>query len=131
MDLGGARYAVESATVREIVPSTRVTRLPGAPPHIRGVMNLRGQLVTLLDLVHRVTGTPARNPDGSTIVVEAADRVLGLLVDDVHDVRALAVGPRGSEVGGPGRGLVLGAGRFDDEVVIVIDVNEVVQQTLA
>src|SRR5690606_3331554 len=85
--LGNARYAVASAAVREIVPSTRATRPPGTPPHIRGVMNLRGQLITLLDLAHRVTGTPARNADGSTIVVEAADRVLGLLVDDVHDVR--------------------------------------------
>lgn len=132
LDLGGELYAVESAAVREIVPHAPVTRLPGSPAHIRGVMNLRGQLVTLLDLVQRVVGKPARNREGSTIVVQSGERLLGLVVDDVHDVQSVTLDRQGAGPSGPlGAGLVCGLGRLDDAVVLVIDVDEIVRDTLA
>jgi chemotaxis signal transduction protein len=95
-------------------------------------MNLRGQLVTVIDLCQRLTGTPVRNPEGSTIVVQSGDRVLGLRVDDVRDVQSLEVA--GTETlpyeVGPDR-LVRRLGRFGDEVVLVLDVDDVIRQTLA
>jgi purine-binding chemotaxis protein CheW len=132
LELGDALYAVDSGSVHEIVPTITATRLPGAPDHVRGVINLRGQLVTVIDLARRLTGMPIRNQDGSTIVVRSGERVLGLSVDEVRDVQSIDAGAEGLPSAELGTGaLVKGMGRLGDEVVIVVDVDEIVRQTLA
>lgn len=132
IELHGALYAVDSARVREIVPPQPTTRLPGAPEHIRGLMNLRGQLVTVLDLSLRITGHQVRNGEGSTIVVQLDERALGLAVDDVRDVQSLEVtGSEGLAHDQSVQGIVRGMGRLDEEVVLLIDLDELVRQTLA
>lgn len=130
VELRGSLYGIDSATVREIVSPLEATRLPGAPPHVRGVVNLRGQLLTVVDVGHRLTGAPAETAEGSIVVVTAAERLLGLLVDDVHDVQELQVVPAEREVLARADGLLTGVGRLDDEVVLVIDIPELVRQTL-
>jgi purine-binding chemotaxis protein CheW len=132
LELGDALYALDSRLVHEIVPTVTATRLPGAPDHVRGVMNLRGQLVTVIDLAHRLTGKPVRNPESSTIVVRSGERVLGLSVDEVRDVQSIDAGAESLPSAELGTGaLVKGMGRLGDEVVIVVDVDEIVRQTLA
>jgi purine-binding chemotaxis protein CheW len=131
IELSGGLYGIDSSTVREIVTALDAARLPGAPKHIRGVVNLRGQLLTVIDLGHRLTGTPSPAADGSIVVITAVDRVLGLLVDDVHDVQELHVVPTEREVLSRADGLLTGVGRLGDEVVLVVDVPELIRQTLA
>lgn len=123
-------YAVESRAVREIVPTTAATRIPGAPPHVRGLVNLRGSLITVVDLVQRLAGRAAREIDGSTIVLQAAGRLLGLAVDDVHDVQAFPAAAMQPAPATPAGSMVQGMGHFGDAVVIVVDVHELVRQTL-
>jgi chemotaxis signal transduction protein len=95
-------------------------------------MNLRGQLVTVLDLVQRLTGAPARNAEGSTIVVQSGERLLGLIVDDVRDVQMVGVATSETlPLEHAGQGLIRGLGRLEDAVVILLDVDELVRQTLA
>jgi purine-binding chemotaxis protein CheW len=129
--LRGGLYGIDSAAVREIVAPLDATRLPGAPAHVRGVVNLRGQLLTVVDVGHRLTGTPAAAGEGSIVVVTANERVLGLLVDDVHDVQELQVVAAEREVLARADGLLTGVGRLGDEVVLVVDIPELVRQTLA
>lgn len=129
VEMGGGLYGIDSTTVREIVTSLEAARLPGAPAHVRGVVNLRGQLLTVVDLGHRLTGKPSAG-DGSIVVIAAAERVLGLLVEDVHDVQELPVVPTEREVLARADGLLTGVGRLGDEVVLVIDIPELVRQTL-
>ena len=131
VDLGGATYGLDADQVREIVPLLPATRLPGAPRHVKGVVNLRGQLLTVCDLGERLTGRSLQNPDGSTVVLQAGDRALGILVDDVHDVEWLAVTSAADATIADAAGIVSGLGRLGDEVVLVIDVPELVRQTLA
>jgi purine-binding chemotaxis protein CheW len=132
LELGGGLYAVERGAVREIVLVQRATRLPGAPAYVRGLMNLRGQLVTVVDLVCRLTGEPMSNPEGSTIVVQSGASLLGLSVDEVRDVQALETSAaEGLPYHAAEHGLIRGLGRLEGEVVIVLDVDEVVRQTLA
>lgn len=130
VELQGGLYGIDSGAVREIVSPLEATRLPGAPPHVRGVVNLRGQLLTVVDVGHRLTGAPTETAEGSIVVVTAAERLLGLLVDDVHDVQELQVVPAEREVLARADGLLTGVGRLDDEVVLVIDIPELVRQTL-
>ncbi|HEX9563998.1 MAG TPA: chemotaxis protein CheW [Gemmatimonadaceae bacterium] len=131
VELGGTLCGLDAEHVREIVGLLPVTRLPGAPPHVKGVVNLRGQLLTVVDLRQRLAGEPMTNPDGSTLVVQAEERLLGVLVNDVRDVTLIDVVPSDQASVADAAGLVAGLGRLDDEVVLVIDVPELVRQTLA
>lgn len=131
VEVRGGLYGIDSTCVREIVTTLEATRLPGAPPHVRGVVNLRGQLLTVVDLGHRLTGTAEPTPNGSIVVVVSAEKTLGVLVSDVHDVQELTVVPTEREVLARADGLMTGVGRLGDEVVLVIDIPELVRQTLA
>jgi purine-binding chemotaxis protein CheW len=129
--VGDFLYALDGAAVREITQPRPVTRLPGALPHVRGLMNLRGEIITVIDLAQRLTGIPVRNPDYSVILVTANERTLGLLVDDVRDVETLTVidpvdMPEQPELGDLRRAM----GRFGDRIVFVIDVDHLVRETL-
>ena len=131
VEMAEGLYGIDSAAVREIVPILPATRLPGAPGHVRGVVNLRGQLLTVVDLGFRLTGNASDNADGSIVVVVSGERTLGVVVDDVHDVQELPVVPTEREVLARADGLLTGVGRLSDEVVLVVDIPELVRQTLA
>jgi purine-binding chemotaxis protein CheW len=106
-------------------------RVPGAPPFVRGIMNVRGTMLTILDLPQRLSGARLREESASIVVIHGDGRLLGVAVDDVLDVQSIP--PTGLEpapltkAGALARGL----GHFGDRVVIVIDVNELVRQVLA
>jgi purine-binding chemotaxis protein CheW len=133
VEVRGGLYGIDSGTVREIVTALDATRLPGAPAHVRGVVNMRGQLLTVVDLGHRLTGVRAATAggEGSIVVIMSSDRTLGVLVEDVHDVQEIHVVPTEREVLARAEGLLTGVGRLGEEVVLVIDIPELVRQTLA
>ncbi|MEO7964564.1 MAG: chemotaxis protein CheW [Gemmatimonadaceae bacterium] len=131
---GGSYYGIDTESVREVVPSRSTTRIPGAPPYVRGLLNLRGALVTVVDLAQRLGQESSVAAEPSVAVVQGGGRLLGLLVDDVLEVQeladdALTPSPSGG-VAGDGT-LVCGLGHFDGRVVLVVDVQELVRQTLA
>jgi purine-binding chemotaxis protein CheW len=132
VDIGGALYGLDASAVREIVPMRQATRLPGAPAHVSGLINLRGQIVTVVDLVRLLAARDAGSENGSTVVIESKGRLLGVSVDDVHDVQFVGA----PEIGALpreqlGSGLVRGVGHFGDAVVIVLDVHDIARQSLA
>ena len=131
VELRGGLYALDSTAVREIVAMPSATRLPGAPAHVRGVVNLRGQLLTVVDLGQRLTRTLMERGEGTIVVVLAGDKALGVLVDDVHDVQELPIVGAERDVLSNAEGLLTGVGRLGDEVVLVVDIPELVRQTLA
>ena len=127
--VGNAIYGADIDAVREVVPYRRPTRLPGAPPQIQGLMNLRGTIVTVVDLgVHL---DPDRQPAraGSILVAEADTRLAGIVVDEVLDVRA--VGSEASpDTAATRDGVVSGLGHSAEQVVILIDVPALVKHVL-
>lgn len=128
VEAAGRLYALPSSCVREITSMLAATRLPGAPGDVRGLVNLRGQLFAVVDLAHRVSGTPSISPDPDVVVLGVEGKTLGVIVDEVREVVTReapvdSVGPRG--------GLVAGMGHFGDVVVIEVDVLELVRQSLA
>jgi chemotaxis signal transduction protein len=88
-DLAGHRHCAGIDEVREIVPAQATTRLPGAESWVRGLINLRGHLVTVLDASLCVYGNPVDSPLASILLVEVGSRVAGVMVDDVHDIGLL------------------------------------------
>jgi purine-binding chemotaxis protein CheW len=89
--VGADQYGVDIMSVREIREWSKVTRLPKQPDYVRGVLNLRGVMVPIVDLRCRFgQGLTEATPQHIVIVVQIDERVIGLLVDRVLDILALA-----------------------------------------
>lgn len=127
--VGERVYGCDITAVREIVPYRAATRLPGAPPYVQGLINLRGILATVLDLGAWLE--PGRAPvrEGSIVLVDHRARQAGLAVDEVLDVQAIVPEPLADMSGGRG-GVLKGVGRLDDTVVILLDVGRLAEQVL-
>lgn len=83
---GGERLAIPVSQVREVVRPGGLRPVPGAPVVQAGIVNVRGAIVTVLDLLALRTGERAVAP-GSIVLLEHGARPIGLTVDAVHDVR--------------------------------------------
>jgi purine-binding chemotaxis protein CheW len=129
--VAGKLFGCDIAAVREIVPIRSATRLPGAPEFVRGLINLRGSIVTVVDLAVRL-GTGSAREDGSIILVEHGSKHVGVAVDEVRDVQVLARGQIEDAQGDVARGgIVRGLGHLDLGVVIVLDVLALARQVVA
>ena len=89
--VAGRTRCADVDDVREIVPITDTTRLPGAPRYVRGLINLRGTLVTVMDASMCLYGVPAEGPEASILLVERRGRLAGVIVDAVFDIQSLPV----------------------------------------
>ncbi|MBC7448617.1 MAG: purine-binding chemotaxis protein CheW [Hymenobacteraceae bacterium] len=85
--LGREEYAIRIGQVKEITVTPEIARMPRTPPFLRGVANIRGELIAVIDLEERFQMTraadvanAAADPRTYTLVVEAADYAIGLLV---------------------------------------------------
>lgn len=87
---GATEYGIPVGQVREVVRGERVTRVPGAPPIVRGIVNVRGAVVTVLDLCV-LLGAERGDATPSIVLLEHGTRLIGLAVDAVRDVRAESV----------------------------------------
>lgn len=137
MEVGGQLFGFAAAALREVVPARVPTRIPGAPNIVKGLINLRGSLVVVVDVAMRLGD--GRGPDGdagSVVLVESEGRTLGLAVADVRDVVALAIEPIAGSVALTARtaevaSLCRGVGRLESEIVIVLDVAALARQLVA
>jgi purine-binding chemotaxis protein CheW len=129
----GRRYGCALQAVREIVPYRAPTRLPGAPAHIAGLINLRGRLVTVVDLAVQLGVRSAGSPGAasSIVLVESGARVVGLVVDEVRDVRPVSADAMEPMAAGAGTsGVMRALARFDDGVAVVLDADAIVTHVL-
>jgi purine-binding chemotaxis protein CheW len=127
---GARTFGCGIDAVREIVPQRRATRLPGAPPAVQGLINLRGTIVTVVDLALWLGAERPATADGSIVLVDHNSRVAGVAVDEVLDVQMVALEDVSGTIGGDRNGAVRGMGRLGDTVVILLDVTSLVRQAL-
>jgi purine-binding chemotaxis protein CheW len=128
--LASRAYGIEVHAVREIIPFRSATRLPDAPHFVAGLINVRGTIVTVLDLGARVGGVASARVDGSVILVQHGAKLVGALVDEVIDVQHLpeeALEPGVSEGTG---GVVRAFGRLGNEVIALLDIGDIISQVL-
>ena len=129
--VGGRVYGTEIEVVREVIPVRSPTRIPGAPPFVAGIVNLRGSLVTVVDLGLRLGGSAVDRETGSIVIVEHDGRVAGLAVDDVSDVQPLDGGELEPVAGADGHGgIVSGVGRAGGAMVVVLDARALLNHVL-
>ncbi len=123
-------YGCDIDAVREIIPYRRATRLPGAPPWVQGLINVRGTIVTVLDLGQRLDAARAPVRDGSIILAMQGTRVVGVAVEEVMDVQAIVSDPIEARGGDGSQGLVSGLGHLNDGVVVLVSIHVLVTQVL-
>ncbi len=125
--LGDEEYAVPVQNVESIIRRTRPTRVPGAPPHCLGVINLRGKVISVFDLRRRFSMPETEAAESRVLVVHHDGMNTGVLVDGVSEVLSLdGSALRASPVGSNGTGsLVSGLCRVDERLVIILDLAAV------
>lgn len=130
--VAGRVVGVELGAVREIIPARRPTRLPGAGPYVSGLVNVRGTIVTVIDLAVRLGSDAAAKGTGSIVLIEHGAKLVGVAVDEVLDVRRTADLELETEAEAlvPG-GAVRAVGRLDGEVVALLDIHDIIAQVLA
>jgi purine-binding chemotaxis protein CheW len=131
--IAGEEYAVGILRVREIIEFETITRVPTTPPWIRGVINLRGAVVPVVDLAVKL-GLPATALTKRTCVViveadlEGEGTVMGIMADSVSQVIDLAAGdiedapPFGTRVRVD---YLRGMGRVGRKFVLILDIDRV------
>ncbi|MBP2029995.1 purine-binding chemotaxis protein CheW [Methanohalophilus levihalophilus] len=128
--LGEERYGVEISQVKEIIRPTKITRIPNAPDFMEGVVNLRGQITTIINLRKRF-GKEPKEVDGNTriIVVEYENAVIGMVVDTVNEVKYLSsknIDPLPNIVTSRDDSKCLtGVGKLDDGLLTLMDLDKV------
>ncbi|WP_244603683.1 chemotaxis protein CheW [Methanococcoides sp. AM1] len=128
--LGDERYGVDISQVKEIIRPTKITRIPNAPEFIEGVVNLRGQITTIINLRTRF-GKETKETDSETriIVVEYENAVIGMIVDTVNEVKYLSsknIDELPSIITSRNDSKFLtGVGKLDDGLLTLMDLDKV------
>lgn len=128
--IGEEEFGVEINQVREIVKLVSITRMPKAPTFIEGVVNLRGQIITVIDLSRRLDLPSSGRTEATRImVVEIGENTVGMIVDSVSEVLRLSENdiedtPSLIETEVHEKYL-RGVGKSEDRLLILLDLNEV------
>lgn len=121
-------YGINVMQVQEVLRHSEIAPVPGAPDYVLGIINLRGNVVTVIDTRTRF-GLPATEVSDSTrvVIIEADQQVIGILVDSVAEVVYL----RSSEIdSAPNIGteesarFIQGVSNREGELLILVDLNK-------
>jgi purine-binding chemotaxis protein CheW len=128
---GGRTFAVPAQKVREVVPFGRPVRLPGAPSHVLGIVNLRGTVVTVIDLARRLGLDVVQSDSRCIVLLNRGSRPVGLAVDGVRDViiaddTLIEESREGQSLSELATGIL----RLGDELVLLLDLDLLVKQVL-
>jgi len=126
--LENEKYGIDVMQVQEVLRVSEIAPVPGAPDYVLGIINLRGNVVTVIDTRKRFGLMPKEMDDSTRIVIIESDgQVVGILVDSVAEVVDL----RASEMeAAPNVGteesakFIQGVASHDDELLILVDLNK-------
>ena len=126
----GQLFGVDVAHVQEVIRPQPLTKVPLAPSSVLGLMNLRGQVVTVLDLRARLELPAYDGAAAATIVCRSGDDVIGLLVDavgDVVDATSEQFDPPPETLPPARRRVVRGTYQLPDRLLLELDVEHTVR----
>lgn len=130
--IGRETFGVPIEMVHEIVRVPEITAVPDAPEYVEGVINLRGKIVSIVDLRKRFGEKQiTRNKKNRILVVEVDTKMVGLIVDAASEVLKMShthveAPPNVFEEGE--LNYVTGVGKLNDRLIILIDLNKILQK---
>ena len=127
--LGNEEYGVEITKVREIMLMSEITQIPEMPAYIKGLINIRGTVIPVIDLRVRF-GLVAGELTGEsrTIVLSVDDKMIGVIVDAVTEVLRIThdqIAPPPPTVAGLGREYLTGLIKLEDRLLILLNIDKI------
>lgn len=127
--LGPGHYGLEILKVREIIGLIGITAIPLAPDHVKGVINLRGMVIPVVDLRLKFSMEEIEaTAETCIIVANVGDREIGVLVDQVSEVQyfdAANIQEPPTLGAGIDTDFILGIGKVGDHVTLLLDIDRV------
>jgi len=125
--LNGERYGIPLLKVKEVIELTKITPIPYAPTHFKGIMNLRGQVISVIDLRLKLKMSKADvGPLSAIIILDLSPLCLGVIVDSINCVLAAEhseIKPRPDVESQVKSDYILGVIRSNQDLVLLLDVE--------
>lgn len=120
-------YALEITSVKEIVRYQEITKIPEAPIFIKGLLNLRGQVIPVIDLKRRFYQVDSMVTEETRIVVvKVGEGLIGIIADEVSEVLRLSekdIEPTPSLLKDFNQSGIVGVGKLEDRLLILLDIE--------
>ncbi len=130
--LGREEYGIDIQKVQELRSYEAVTRIANAPDHLKGVINLRGIIVPIIDMRIRFSlGEASYDQFTVVIILNVSGRTVGMVVDSVSDVITLnseQIKPA-PDMGSVAADYLVGLGTLDERMVILVDIERLMQSS--
>ena len=131
--IGSEEFGINIMKVQEIIRMQEITKVPQMPHFIEGIINLRGNVIPIIDL-RKKFGMPIIDitNDSRVIVVSVLDRIMGIIVDGVSEVLRLndeQLQPPPPIISNIGREYIKGVGKLDDKrLLILLEIDKVLSE---
>ncbi|MBU0973580.1 MAG: chemotaxis protein CheW [Proteobacteria bacterium] len=130
--VGGALCGIDILNIQEINKNFEITQVPQASDYVEGILNLRGRIVTIIDLGKKLGLEPVnKDKDNRNIIVNSDDEHIGLLVDAISDVVPAVrsdIEPAPSNIGGVKGKFFRGVLKTETQLIGILDINEVLKE---
>jgi len=127
--VGGDEYAVEIQKVREVINFREITQLPKAPSFVKGIINLRGEVIPVIDLREKFgLAHEGYSPLTNVVIVEIGRKAVGVVVDNVRHVIRVApsdLAPSPPFIGGLSGRYVNGVAKLGERLIVVLDMDKI------
>ncbi len=126
--LANEEYGVEILKVRELIGIMNITAVPKMPVHMKGVINLRGKVIPVVDLRLKFGFDEIEHTEQTCIIVVDVGREIGIIVDtvsEVLDINGENIEPRPTLGGAVDTSFIFGMGKVGDAVKILLDIDRV------
>ena len=130
--VGGALCGINILNIQEINKHFEITKVPQASNYVKGILNLRGRIVTIIDLGEKLGLDPVnQNKSNRNIIVNSEDEHIGLLVDAISDVvltKNEDIEPAPSNIGGVKGKYFQGVLKTEKQLIGILDIDEVLKE---
>lgn len=131
-EVGQEEYGLEILRVKEVIRLREITRLPRAPSFVKGIINLRGDVIPIIDLRDRF-GLERQEYTAMTrvIVVDVESRLVGMVVDAASQVMRIPadqIEPPPPIAGGLSAEYIKGVGKLEERLIILLDIDRILSR---
>lgn len=126
--LGSGEYAIDIMQAKEIIKMEKITLIPNAPYFVEGVINLRGNIIPIIDLKKRFNLEESEGDKNTGIIIAKIEDVdMGIMIDSVSKVVSISnsdIQPPPSMLQGIGQRYIKGVGKLEDKLLVVLDLDK-------
>lgn len=131
-DMDVYEYGIPIEQVYEITRPSKTVKLPGVPIFVEGIMNLRGNVIPIIDMKKRFNlGITAAKDTTRILVVQIGGQKCGIIVDDVLEIIPIAaenIDDAPKFAGGVSSQFIVGIGKIDNRLIIALDINKILNE---